>query len=217
MSQFTLFPGILVAFRCQVSGLRRRAKFFSRDQQVIALLLGLIIFFTGLFRLFHPFCSILSPTPADLTIKPRLQSIVEVAGAVKHPGIYTFDEPPTACQAIRCAGGPTRERPLSFDTPAHTIDTGMRVELQASNAACADLIITPISFSQRVVLGIPIALSQARVDDLAMIPGMGQALAHRIVEFRESHGPFKTWNDLMGVNGIGPAKIKSFRPYLDLK
>ena len=191
-------------------------KSFNKDQQVITLILGLAIFFIGLFRPFHPFWPILKPSNCDMMTEPRHQSVIEVSGAVKNPGIYTFDKPPTAYQAIQSAGGLTDDSPLSFDTPDDTLDTGMRVELRGSNPQFAQLTITPMSSRKRLVLGVPIRLNQARVEDLAIIPGISHGLARRIVQFRESHGPFKTWNDLRCVKGIGPKKVESFRSYLSL-
>ncbi len=179
-------------------------------------MLGLTILLTGLFRPFHPFGSMLGPSRGNLTSESRHQCIIEVAGAVENPGIYTFDKPPTAYQVIQSTGSPIGERRLSLDTPGDTLDTGMRVELQGSSAECAQLIITPMSYRKRLVLGISIELNQARVEDLDMIPGISHGLARRIVEFRESHGPFKTWYDLRCVKGIGPKKVESFRSYLSL-
>jgi competence protein ComEA len=191
-------------------------RIFGKDQQVIALVLGLTILFIGLFRPSHPFGSIPGPSRSNLAPESRDQYMIEVAGAVRNPGIYTFDNPATAYQVIQSTGGPIGERRLSLDMSGHTLDTGMRVELQGANTECAQLLITPMSYGKRLVLGIPIELNQARVEDLAMIPGISHGLARRIVEFMESHGPFKTWNDLRRVKGVGPKNVKSFRSYLNL-
>ena len=192
-------------------------KIFNKDQQVITLMLGLTIFFMGLFRPFHPFWPILRPSNSDITTEPHHQSVIEISGAVKNPGIYTYDKPPTADQAIQSSGGLTDDRPLSFDTPDDTLDTGMRIELRGSNPQFAQLDITPMSSGKKLVLGVPIRLNQARVEDLSIIPGINHGLARRIVQFRESHGPFKTWNDLRCVKGIGPMKVKSLQSYLSFK
>ncbi len=192
-------------------------KIFSKDQQVITLLLGLTVLFICLSRPFHPFSSMLRPSRSDLTTKSLHQWIIEAAGAVKNPGIYTFDKPATPYQVIQSAGGLLYKHRLLSDTLYDTLDTGMRIALQASNSDCAQLIITPMSSEKRLVLGIPVKLNQASVEGLAMIPGISHALARRIVEFRESHGPFKTWNDLMCVKGIGPKNLEYFRPYISLK
>lgn len=174
-------------------------------------MLGLAIFFIGLFRLFHPDWPILKPSGNNLTTHHDYQYIIEVEGDVKNAGIYIFDKPPTAYQAIQSAGGPISKPRLLFHMPDDTLDTGIRLELRSTS-----LIITPISSRKRLVLGIPIELNKAGVEDLAIIPGISHGLAQRIVEFRESHGPFKTYNELRRVKGIGPKKVKSFRSYLSL-
>ena len=193
-----------------------RARVFSKAHLIVAFILGLAIFFVGLFRPYHPFWSIFSTTNCNPT-EPHHQSVIEISGAVKNPGIYTFDKPPTAYQAIQSSGGLTDDRPLSFDTPDDTLDTGMRIELRGSNPQFAQLDITPMSSRKRLVMGVPIRLNQARVEDLAIIPGIDHGLARRIVQFRKSHGPFKTWNDLRCVKGIGPKKVKSLQSYLSFK
>jgi competence protein ComEA len=193
-------------------------KIFNKDQQVIALILGLTILLIAPFRPLHPFGSILGPSHSNLASQSCHQWIIEVAGDVENPGIYTFDKPPTAYQVIQSTGGSRiGERRLPFSTLGDALDTGMRIELHGWNSGCAQFTITPMSHRKRLVLGIPIELNQASVDDLTMIPGISHRLARRIVEFRESHGHFKTWNDLSCVKGIGPKKLERFQSYLSLK
>lgn len=191
-------------------------RFFSKDQQIILLLLGLAIFFIALSHSLGPSWSTLR-SPSSHLAEPRLQWIVEVAGAVRDPGIYIFDKPPTIYQAIQGARGLICGHRYLLDTPCDALDTGVRLDLHVSGGACAGVIITLMDSGKRLVLGIPIALNQARVQDLAIIPGISQRLAHRIVKFRDSHGPFRRWNDLKCVKGIGPKRIEKFRSYLTLK
>jgi len=192
-------------------------KLFSKDQTVVALILGLAIFFIGLSRPFHPFLPIFKSSGNSPTTRPDYQYVIEVEGDVKNAGIYIFDKPPTAYQAIQSAGGPISKHRLLFHMPDDTLDTGTRLELGGVTGDCAELIITSISSGKRLVLGIPIELNKAGVEDLAIIPGISHGLAQRIVEFRELNGPFKTYNELRRVKGIGPKKIESFRSYLNLK
>ena len=46
-------------------------------------------------------------------------------------------------------------------------------------------------------------LNQATVEELDALPGVGPAIARRIVAFREKNGAFKRIEDLMNVRGIG--------------
>ena len=50
--------------------------------------------------------------------------------------------------------------------------------------------------------------------ELTQLPGVGPALAHRIVESRQTFGPFRDQNDLRRVRGIGPNVLEQIRPYL---
>ena len=53
----------------------------------------------------------------------------------------------------------------------------------------------------------PLDLNTAPAEELAKLPGIGEALAERIVSYREEHGPFETVEELMEVSGIGQGKL----------
>jgi competence protein ComEA len=57
-------------------------------------------------------------------------------------------------------------------------------------------------------------VNTASAADLQAVPGIGKALAQRIVEFREKNGPFSGIDDLVKVRGIGEKSIERLRPYL---
>jgi competence protein ComEA len=191
-------------------------KGFARDQLIIAFLLGLSIFLIGLFRPFHPFGSALRSPDGPVAGQTPRPWIIEVEGAVKSPGIFRFQTPPTPYLAIQEAGGFLNTH-LTPKTPGCSLDTGTRIEAQELDVGSVRLIVSPMSAGKKLVLGIPIALNQAGVEDLAIIPGISHALAGRMVAFRESHGPFRTWQEVRRVKGIGPRNLESFRSYLTLR
>ena len=53
----------------------------------------------------------------------------------------------------------------------------------------------------------PVNLNTATAAELAELPGIGPALADRIIAWREKHGPFPAPESLTEVSGIGPAKL----------
>jgi competence protein ComEA len=59
----------------------------------------------------------------------------------------------------------------------------------------------------------PINLNTASAQQLTALPGIGEVLAGRIVAYRQAHGPFKSVDDLLAVDGIGAGKLKQLRPY----
>ena len=70
-------------------------------------------------------------------------------------------------------------------------------------------IATEISVPQEEILPdlSPLDLNTATVEELAQLPGIGEELARRIMEYREVSGPFETTEQLMEVSGIGEGKF----------
>ncbi len=57
-------------------------------------------------------------------------------------------------------------------------------------------------------------INQADWPELIQLPGIGPKLARRIIESRQTDGPFVNHDDLMRVRGIGPRTLDRVRPYL---
>jgi len=54
----------------------------------------------------------------------------------------------------------------------------------------------------------------ANEKELAMLPGIGETNARRIVEHRENNGPFVTITDLLNVKGIGQKRFDAISKYI---
>ena len=53
----------------------------------------------------------------------------------------------------------------------------------------------------------PLDLNTATAEELTALPGIGEELARRIVEYRTENGPFEKIEEIMEVSGIGEAKL----------
>ena len=60
----------------------------------------------------------------------------------------------------------------------------------------------------------PVDLNQASVEQLQELPGIGPALAGRIVEFRDKQGGFERVEDLLKIKGIGEKSFQKLRPHV---
>lgn len=58
-----------------------------------------------------------------------------------------------------------------------------------------------------------IDVNQADAVDLTLIPGIGDVLAQRIVDYREEYGPFQSLEELSNVEGIGQKKLEEIMQY----
>ena len=54
-------------------------------------------------------------------------------------------------------------------------------------------------------------INTAGVSELDSLPGIGPVLAQRIVDWRTENGPFQTAEDLLQVEGIGPATLENLQ------
>jgi len=63
----------------------------------------------------------------------------------------------------------------------------------------------------KLVMGIPIDINSAAAEELAALPGIGPALAGRIVAMRSASGPFSSIDELRRVKGVGPKKVDAVR------
>lgn len=133
---------------------------------------------------------------------------VHVAGAVRRPGLYRVADGARVQDAIRAGGGALEDADLDSLNLATKIRDGDKV-LVPEEGAVADP-----GGGGAGLPGAPggkINLNTATVDQLDSLPGIGPAIAQRIVSHREQHGGFRTVDDLQKVSGIGPAKFGSVK------
>lgn len=57
-------------------------------------------------------------------------------------------------------------------------------------------------------------INRAGVEELVRLPGIGETVAKRIIEYREKNGDFKKTEELMNVRGIGEKTYEKIEPML---
>jgi competence protein ComEA len=130
--------------------------------------------------------------------------VVHVVGAVRRAGLLRLREGARVADALARAGGPTRRADLSAVNLAAPLADGQQVVVPRRGLGGASVAGAPASGS-KVSLGI------ATVEQLDELPGIGPVTAQKIVDWRASHGPFRSVEDLDAIPGIGPARVEQLR------
>lgn len=140
-----------------------------------------------------------TPTPSAL--------LVQVGGAVRHPGLVSVPAGARAVDAVTAAGGPTaRADSTALNLAARVVDGQQLVLPERGRAGAAAA--APSSEAQS---GAPVSLSTASAAELETLPRVGPAMAARIITYRTAHGPFAATTDLMRVAGIGQKTFDSLK------
>jgi competence protein ComEA len=132
--------------------------------------------------------------------------VVDVAGKVRHPGIYRLPAGSRVADAVAAAGGALPRVDMSSVNLAALLHDGEQIAVGVPGAgpgAAAGG--APASGSAAGGPTAPVDLNSASLDQLETLPRVGPVLAQRIIDWRAAHGGFARVGQLREVSGIGPA------------
>ena len=92
--------------------------------------------------------------------------------------------------------------------------TGGRLPSQSFGESTLPPLVTFAPEFTAAETGALLDLNTADQAALETLPGIGKALAQRILAYREAHGPFSSVDELQAVDGIGPGILARLRPYV---
>jgi competence protein ComEA len=145
----------------------------------------------------------LTPTPAPLR--------VYVSGAVQSPDVYVLPPGSIVKDALAAAGGATDDADLARINLAILVQDQQQIHVPREGEA--DPPVPPPGRSSSADLSTPdkIDLNTASAAELDALPGIGPAIAQRIVDYREANGRFAAIEDIVNVKGIGPATFEQLK------
>ena len=155
------------------------------------------------------------------------QIVVDVDGAVVHPGLYKLPPDSRVQAALAAAGG------LSPQADAHRINRAAKLhdgqklyvlsqgesgppQAASGGQSCEGQSCTSaeggVAGSDAEGQGL-VNINTANAVQLTQLPGVGPAIAQKIIDYRTANGPFTSVDDLTKVPGIGAAKLAQIKSH----
>ena len=174
-------------------------------------LLGALLFFVGP-RLVHGRSGSTSATFRPVRVASASHSraaaapvVVDVAGAVRRPGLYHLARDARVADAIAAAGGALPRADVDAVNLAAPVADGVQVLVPRRVAGGA---------SPGAPGGAgagPVNLNSATAEELDTLPGIGPSTAAKIVAYRQAHGAFRSLSELDAVPGIGAGRLAQLK------
>lgn len=137
--------------------------------------------------------------------------VVYVSGAVNSPQLVSLKEGSRVADAVNKCGGFLPTADTGSVNMAQILTDGAQVRvLEKSTENTSQNSVNGQSGSVSSKEGM-VNINQADQKGLESLPGIGPAMAQRIIDYRSSNGSFQTIEDLMKIKGIGKAKFEKIK------
>src|ERR1700674_2347328 len=146
-----------------------------------------------------------APINAPLDVPAPAGLLVDVIGAVAQPGLYRVQRGDRVYDAIAAAGGLTTDADLTkLPNLAGRLKDGEQIKVPYAKGAPGGTVISRTN------------LNFATIDELALVPGVTEAFAQQVIDYRTSFGGFQSTRELVTVLGMSEADYVVARRYLTL-
>ena len=144
---------------------------------------------------------------------------VHITGEVKKQGIIYLEKGSRVADAIKKAGGETKDADLSQINLAYILQDGQKIYVPNKNEEISQYITEKSgnndteenTTSNSNKEDKKVNINTANQSELDQLPGIGPSIAQKIIEYREENGNFKNIQELQNVKGIGNAKYEEIK------
>ncbi len=166
-----------------------------------------------------------SRTDVEATVDyPNIK--VYIRGEVKNPGLYEIEADVRLIELIELAGGPTENADLDRLNLAAILQDGKTVKIPAVGEETENPEVIEAEAqtgyeahsdgTEKIESG-TVNINSADRSELMRLPGVGEATAAKIINYRETVGGFNAIEEIMNVSGIGESKFLSMKPFLSVE
>lgn len=151
---------------------------------------------------------------------------VHVIGEVVSPGVVSLKEGSRIIDAINSCGGKTENADITKINLAYILEDGIQIYVPRLDDDIDNVEYIREGAGENVISdnvvqddkkSIKVNINTANLDKLQTLPGIGEAMAKRIIEYREENGKFQSIEDIKNVSGIGDSKFEKIKEYIVIK
>lgn len=181
---------------------------FKRAMVILLFIVTLSAFLTW-YNLYREDQEMLSLEAQDLDLVDMSENtkndeiIVYVSGEVATPGLVTIKPKSRVAHALELCGGVLTSADVNAVNMATTLTDGMHIYVPEKKIPLA----TEIEHNASDKIN----LNTANVKELDALPGIGPAMAERILKYREQNGKFRSIEDIKKVKGIGEGRYEKLK------
>jgi competence protein ComEA len=155
-----------------------------------------------------------SDSPFGTSGEPEIY--VHVVGGVTRPGLYRLSAGSRVIDAVMASGGLAEDGSQCGVNLARVVSDGEQVVVPQAPPGTPCRAVSMSGGAGGVLggssAGGPVSLSTATREQLDALPGIGPALAQRIIDYREANGGFRSVDQLNEVSGIGSKVLANIAP-----
>jgi competence protein ComEA len=177
----------------------------KRSKLAVGLLIALAVAGTGLYSWWQKStmvttAQIIGPVSSESMVKND-KVMVYISGGINRPGVYEVQSGLRVLDVVNLAGGVTPNADANRINMAQAVKDGLHVSVPVVMAGSQSE--NPSGSNNE-----RISINKASKSELDKLPGIGPAMAERIIEYRQTNGAFKELDELKKVPGIGESKFK---------
>jgi len=192
----------------KITGWWDQLHYSSLQKRALAVVALLVLLISGLFVARGTSQEVVA-APVALEMQTITQEImVDVAGAVITPGVYSLPLNSRVVEAIKAAGGLKKGADTSDINQARILKDGEQIYVYVATTSPGGVV------KRAVRKNGPVMINRATINEFEALDGIGPVLANRIVSYRKINGPFTVIEDLMKVSGIGAGTFEKFKEKL---
>lgn len=138
---------------------------------------------------------------------------IHICGAVKKPGVYTFDTEPHVIDVVEKAGGFTSKADQASVNLAESVADGTQLVIAVKGK---EKVTNEEQSSHHDASGASdkVNINTASREELMTLSGIGESKAAQIVSYRESNGRFQKIEDIMNISGIKEGVFSKIKDYI---